>query len=180
MNYKGAKKPVKAKQPKNVANAESKIKDHVKYYKNMQKKSNYQDVFSKEPQIFAKPHPADNIYDPAVDSSSFQAKSVPLRRKSLTPSQIGSNRDGSVSQTLNSDQKMPDQAAQSPSQPDVVQESRTTGFYKGNSPSGVTSGLSERDMQPVDPQATRAKKHHRPATNESYVMTSDAMENSQF
>lgn len=49
MNYKGTKKPVKAKQPKNVANAESKIKDHVKYYKNMQKKSNYQDVFSKEP-----------------------------------------------------------------------------------------------------------------------------------
>ena len=49
MNYKATKKTVKAKQSKKVANAESKIKDHVKYYKNMQKKNNYQDVFSKEP-----------------------------------------------------------------------------------------------------------------------------------
>jgi hypothetical protein len=64
MNYKGTKKQSKAKPPQNVSHVESKIKEHVKYYKNMSKKSKNRDVFSKEPQIFAKPYPADTLYDP--------------------------------------------------------------------------------------------------------------------
>jgi hypothetical protein len=71
MNYKGTKKAAKVKPPKNVVNAESKIKDHVKYYKNMQKNRQNRDVFSKEPQIFAKPHPAEPTYDAAIDTNSF-------------------------------------------------------------------------------------------------------------
>lgn len=47
-----------------MSHVESKIKEHVKYYKNMSKKSKNRDVFCKEPQIFAKPYPADTMYDP--------------------------------------------------------------------------------------------------------------------
>jgi hypothetical protein len=59
------------------------------------------------------------------------------------------------------------------------QESRTTGFYKGT-PSGVTSGFSDRDMHHVH---HGHHGHHmmEAAKNESYdqVVMSEGLDNSQ-
>lgn len=115
----------------------------------MSKNRKNREIFNKEPQIYAKPHPSEQHYDPAIETNSFKAKAAPLRRKSPTSSK------GTVQYTIDADMQF-DQNAQSLVKSslgqDVVQESRTTGFYKGKSdfsPSGVTSGLSERElMQP--------------------------------
>jgi len=61
MEYKGVEKPKKVRQPYAVANAQSKIKDHVAYFKNMSKNRRNRDIFSKDPQIFAKPHPSEMV-----------------------------------------------------------------------------------------------------------------------
>lgn len=57
----------------------------------------------------------------------------------------------SANEDLEFDQNATSNAQSSPqqTQPEAVQESRTTGFYKGESkfsPSGVTSGLSDREL----------------------------------
>lgn len=60
MNYKGKQKDLpKVQKPHNVINAKSKIKDHVAYFKNMSKSRRNKEIFNKEPQIFAKPHPSE-------------------------------------------------------------------------------------------------------------------------
>lgn len=59
MDYKAIEKPIKVKKPYNVEHAESKIKDHVAYFKSMSKSRKNKDLFSKEPQIYAKPHPSE-------------------------------------------------------------------------------------------------------------------------
>lgn len=114
------------------AHAQSKIKDHVAYFKNMSKNRKNRDLFSKDPQIFAKPHPSEKHFDPAIDSNSFVAKAAPLRRKSQNASQ----------------RELEPHPLEGDTADVVIQDTRTTGFYKpqGMSPSGVTSGLSERDQ----------------------------------
>lgn len=49
MDYKGIEKQIKVKQPANVANAQSKIKDHVAYFKNMSKNRRHKEIFNKDP-----------------------------------------------------------------------------------------------------------------------------------
>jgi len=49
MDYKGAEKPIKVKKPYNVEHAQSKIKDHVAYFKHMQKSRRNKGIFNKEP-----------------------------------------------------------------------------------------------------------------------------------
>jgi len=48
----------------------------------MSKNRKHRELFSKDPQIYAKPHPSEQRYDPVIDSNSFVAKAQPLRRKS--------------------------------------------------------------------------------------------------
>jgi hypothetical protein len=49
MDYKPFEKPVKVKKPRNVEHAQSKIKDHVAYFKSMSKSRKNKGIFSKEP-----------------------------------------------------------------------------------------------------------------------------------
>jgi len=96
MEYKGIEKPIKVKQSYNVVHAKSKIKDHVAYFKNMSKNRRNREIFNKEPQIYAKPHPSEQQYDPQIDTNSFKAKAAPLRRKSPSSK-------GTVHHTLEAD-----------------------------------------------------------------------------
>jgi hypothetical protein len=60
----------------------------------MSKNRKNREIFNKEPQIYAKPHPSEQHYDPVIDTNSFKAKAAPLRRKSPTSSK------GTVHHTL--------------------------------------------------------------------------------
>jgi alpha-beta hydrolase superfamily lysophospholipase len=73
VDYKEVEKPKKVKQSYAVANAQSKIKDHVAYFKNMSKNRRNRAIFNKDPQIFAKPHPSEKITidEPVMRRDSF-------------------------------------------------------------------------------------------------------------
>ena len=50
MDYKGTEKPAKvAKKPYRVEHAQSKIKDHVAYFKHMSKSRRNKGIFNKDP-----------------------------------------------------------------------------------------------------------------------------------
>jgi hypothetical protein len=112
----------------------------------MSKSRKNRDIFNKEPQIFAKPHPSELHYDPSLDTNSFQAKAAPLRRKSPHSSK-GRSTQEYAPQTIEENVDMQFNHGSIDNQ-EEVRDTRTTGFYKGKSefsPSGVTSGFSERD-----------------------------------
>ena len=49
--------------PRKLANVESKIKDHVAYFKEMAKEKSNKPLFNKEPKVYYKEHPSDMGYD---------------------------------------------------------------------------------------------------------------------
>ena len=134
----------------------------------MSKSKQNQEIFNKEPQIYAKPHPGEPSYDPAVDTNKFKHPAITLRLKNTHSSQmsaqnstheLGRTVSGQQTISINEDldleqnPKTGEQSSPEAPQTDQVQESRTTGFAKGNdqfSPSGVTSGLSDRDVNQTE------------------------------
>jgi hypothetical protein len=72
---------VPVKQPPNVANAESKIKEHVNFFKNMHRHKQNEKMFDKQPVIMYKKHPDDYDYDKNIDSDTNPTGDVALRRK---------------------------------------------------------------------------------------------------
>jgi hypothetical protein len=70
------------RKPHYVTNAESKIKDHVAFFKDMKRDKTNAKMFDKEPVIFFKNRPTDYDYDAHLDCGDQRGQGVALRHRS--------------------------------------------------------------------------------------------------